>query len=39
VQVTNEPLEKETKIVYARNQPEDLHDEVARLKKWKKPEL
>jgi hypothetical protein len=39
VQVTDEPLEKETEIVYAQNQAEDLHDEVARLKEWKKPEL
>jgi hypothetical protein len=39
VQVTDEPLEKETEIVDARNQPEDLQDEFARLKEWKKPEL
>jgi uncharacterized protein YlxW (UPF0749 family) len=31
VQVTDEPLEKETEIVDARNQAEDLQDEVARL--------
>jgi hypothetical protein len=39
VQVPDEPLEKETEIVDARNQAEDLQDEVARLKEWKKPEL
>jgi hypothetical protein len=38
-QVTDEPLEKETEIVYARNQNEDLQDEVARVKEWRKPEL
>jgi hypothetical protein len=39
VQVPDEPLEKETEIVYARNQAEDVQDEGARLKEWKKPEL
>jgi hypothetical protein len=39
VQVTDERLEKETEIVYARNEAEDVEDEVARLKEWQKPEL
>jgi hypothetical protein len=39
VHVTDESLEKETQIVSARNQAEDLQDEVARLKEWQKPEL
>jgi hypothetical protein len=39
VQVTDEPLEKETEIMSARNQAEDRQDEVARLKEWQKPEL
>jgi hypothetical protein len=35
VQLTDEPLEKEAEILYARNQAENLQDEVARLKEWK----
>jgi hypothetical protein len=39
VQLTDEPLEKETEIVHARHQAEDVQDDGARLKEWKKPEL